>query len=333
MMVFAYKECFWLIFLPLFVYYFLPAMRKMYGDALKIPFIEDIMRIKQQFKSDYSGHANVKVSYKKLILMFLIWSLTVLALSRPQWTGEPRKVQNMARDILLVVDISNSMNERDFIYKNRYYDRLTAVKGVVADFVDKRTEDRLGLVLFGTRAYMQVPLTFDKQSLKGVLQVIEAGMAGNSTSIGDAVGVALKNLQNSDSKNEKVIILLTDGENNDGKLSLEQAIALAEEENVRIYTIGVGSEQKTFLDDLFGFKMSSDLDEKGLQKLAKATEGTYFRADNVNSLQEVYAKIDKLEPQINESRYVQDSKDLFYYPAAFALLLFIYLILLVRRGI
>ncbi|MCQ2735201.1 MAG: VWA domain-containing protein [Alphaproteobacteria bacterium] len=196
--------------------------------------------------------------------------------------------------------------------------------------MDKRTEDKIGLVLFGTRAYMQVPLTYDKQSLKDVLEATDAGMAGNSTSIGDAVGVALKNMP-TDDESAKVIILLTDGENNDGSISMPQAVGLAADENVKIYTIGVGSDEVSFLDGLFSMPKNSTLDEAGLKKLAQTTAGTYFRAKDVNSLQKIYEKIDELEPQTQDGRYVQETKDLFYIPTLAALFLFMLLMMIMRK--
>ena len=219
----AVPEAFWLCFLPLLVYYILPAAQKMYGDALKVPFVTELLQIKSGSHSFGLMNAGVRSSTIKLWIMSFVWLLAVLALSRPQLVGEPHRVHNESRDILLIVDISNSMNEQDFVYKNRTYDRLSAVKSVVSRFVDERTEDRVGLVLFGTRAYMQVPLTYDKQSLKEVLAETDAGMAGNSTSIGDAVGVALKNIiADGKSADNKVLILLTDGENNDGNISFPE---------------------------------------------------------------------------------------------------------------
>ena len=327
----ACPEAAWLLLLPLAVYFLLPALKRTYGEALKIPFLADIKQIQTQ-----SGN-NALISPKiaagiRGILLLAAWCLLVFALCRPQWAGKPIPVKNEGRDILLVVDISNSMSEEDFEYKKRMYSRLTAVKNVVDDFIDKRAADRMGLVLFGTRAYLQTPLTYDKQSLKEMLWAAEAGMAGNSTSIGDAVGVALKSLAESAGKPEnKVIILLTDGENNDGSLSLPEAISLAKEEGVKIYTIGVGSDKEVFFGGLFSIPVDKGLDEKSLKALAKETKGNYFRAKDVASLQEVYAKIDKLEPRTADGRYVQEVKELYPYPAAAALALFLLLLVMSRK--
>lgn len=328
---FANPQAAWLLLLPLVVYFMFPAIKKTYGDALKVPFLADIKQIQSVSGKGISFKPAV-FSAIKIFLLALVWVLMVLALCRPQWVGKPIPVKNEGREILLVVDISNSMSEEDFQYKNKMYSRLTAVKNVIDNFIDKRTSDRIGLVLFGTQAYLQVPLTYDKQSVKEILWNADAGMAGNSTSIGDAVGVALKNLAESEGKPEnKVIILLTDGENNDGSLSLPQAIALAKEEGVKIYTIGAGSDSENFFGGLFSIPVNTGLDEESLQALAEETKGNYFRAKDVNSLFQIYNEIDKLEPMTSEGRYVQEVKELYPYAAAMALILFMILALLAKR--
>ncbi len=328
---FANPGAAWLIFAPLLVYVIFPAIKKTQSEALKIPFLADIKQI-QSLSGKSLLLSSKLTSLLRLVMMVLIWALLVLALCRPQWAGKPLPVKNEGRDILLVVDISNSMSEEDFAYQNKMYSRLTAVKNVVNNFIDKRAADRIGLVLFGTRAYLQAPLTYDKQSVKEILWSADAGMAGNSTSIGDAVGVALRNLAESDGKPEnKVIILLTDGENNDGSLSLPQAISLAKSEGVKIYTIGAGSDSEVFFGGLFSIPVDKGLDEKSLKALAKETQGNYFRAKDVNSLMQIYDKIDKLEPRTADGRYVQEVKELYPYPAGAALVLLLLLFLLSRK--
>ncbi len=333
MITFAYPQAAWLFLLPILVYYILPAVGKMYGDALQVPFVADIAAIKGSTASERrSGKSKSVNSFPKFLLLLVLWGLITAALCRPQWVGEPQKIHHESRDIMLIVDVSKSMLETDFVYQGRHYDRMSVVKKVVADFADARADDRVGLVVFGTRAYMQVPLTYDKASLKETLFAIEPGMAGDSTSIGDAIGVALKNLALSDGPAEnKVIILLTDGESNDGSLSFPQAIKLAQEEKIKFYTIGVGSDSISFLGGLFSVPMANGLDETSLQQLAQATKGTYFRAKDVNALLQIYAEINRLEAQEHEGRYVRETKDMFYYPAAAALLLFLALFGLMRR--
>lgn len=333
MISFAYPALGWLILLPLAVYYIFPRAGKMYGDALQIPFVSDIAQVKAQTKGKIGVAVARGIAAKSgCFLLLLIWALSVAALCRPQWVGEPHKIHQQSRDIVLVVDISKSMLEQDFAYQGRYYDRLTAVKNVVSHFAEERVDDRLALVVFGTRAYVQVPLTYDRASLQETLFNIDAGMAGNSTSIGDAVGLALKHLAGDETQTEnKVIVLLTDGENNDGSISFPQAIKLAAEEKVKFYTIGVVSDTESFFGGLFSLPKNSDLDEASLKQLAAVTKGNYYRAKDVGSLFQIYDDINRLEAQDKEGSFVQETKDLFYYPAALAALLFLMLFGIVRR--
>lgn len=331
---FAFLPALWLLFLPIVIYVLWPKATQLHGDALKVPFVSDIENIQKNVKRTVSYSVQGGGRFFKILPALMMWLCVVAALCRPQIIGEPKRVQNESREILLVVDISTSMNERDFVYRNKVYDRLTAVKNVVSAFVDERVEDKIGLVLFGTQAYMQVPPTYDRQALKDVLWSMDAGMAGNSTSIGDAIGVALKNMiaDTSDSQN-KLIVLMTDGENNDGSLSLPQAIMLAKQENIKVYTIGVGSDVKPIFGGIFSLPVDSGLDEESLKVLAQETQGTYFRAKDVDSLQKIYREIDRLEPQQNEGRYVQETKEIFYYPAFAALLFFMVLMFMARKAI
>lgn len=329
---FANPEMFWLLILPLVFRFVLPAAGGLHGDALRIPFLRDIEQISLKSgggrrASDTIHHWSFRLSW-----LYLIWALLVAALARPQWVGEPIRLPGMSRDILLVVDISNSMMENDFAINQRRVTRLTAVKRTAEEFIKKRVDDRIGLVLFGSRAYVQAPITYDKSSVMDILRQTDAGMAGNSTSIGDAIGLSLKSLRQSENKDKKVIILLTDGENNSGALTLPQAIKLAKEEGVKIYTIGVGSES-SYVNSLFGFKIAlpSGLDEKSLNEIAKETQGTYFRAKDSQGLQKIYDEIDKLEANENEDQFVRDVKERFYVPLALALLLAGMLVFYVRR--
>ena len=166
MIVFANPYAAWLMVVPILIYYILPAVGKMHGDALQVPFVADIATIKGETASGRRmGNAKGNNSFLKFLFLLFLWGLVTAALCRPQWVGEPQKVRHESRDIMLIVDISKSMLERDFVYQGRHYDRMSVVKQVVADFADARTDDRLGLVVFGTRAYMQVPRTYDKASL------------------------------------------------------------------------------------------------------------------------------------------------------------------------
>ena len=337
---FAYPLLFLLLLLPFVVRRFLPPVRGLHGDALRVPFLDDLAGIKsragrgQSLAADNAAAAN----RRGLWLMSLLWLLLVTAAARPQWLGEPVQIKNYGRDIMLVLDISTSMREPDFSLNRRRIDRLTAVKLTADEFIRRRPNDRFGLVLFGTRAYLQAPITFDRQSVRDILRAMDAGMAGNSTSIGDALGLALKNLREenlpaTDTPKDKIIILLTDGENNDGSLSMAQPVNLAQNEKVKVYTVGVGSEN-AFTDSLFGIRLSAGngIDEEGLKQLAAATEGTYFRAGDTAGLQKIYDAIDRLEPSADEDQYVREAKDVFYWPLTAALLTALAAVWLKRRG-
>ena len=327
---FLYPEMFLLLFLPFLTFLILPRIKNTHGDALKIPFLSDLKNIQQ--KADKLRFPFMRKSVRfslRFLYLVLLWILFVIAAARPQYAGPPFHVKAQNRDIMLVVDISTSMQQPDFSTRQHRIDRLSAVKAVVSQFVEKRTEDRVGLVLFGTLAYLQSPLTFDKEAVKEILLSMDAGMAGNSTSIGDALGIALKYLKDDEHKDNKIIILLTDGENNDGSLSMAQAIALAEKEGIKTYTIGVGGEAG-FMSSLFNLR-NNELDEKSLKELAKRTKGNYYRATDLNSLAQIYQHIDELEPQEEKGRVVQEVKELFYIPLLIALLLIAFLIFMPRR--
>ena len=328
---FAFPYAFLLILLP-FVWRFLwPAAKGLHGDALKIPFIKDLEKISIKSGALWQMGASTEgYRLSKLFWwLFVIWVLLVIAVARPQWVGEPIRLKNESRDIMLVLDISTSMLEPDFAYNNRRIDRLSAVKKTASDFISKRANDRIGLILFGTRAYLQSPLTFDKKSVEEILWSMDAGMAGDSTSIGDALGLALKTLKDAPKGDNKVIILLTDGENNDGSLSMPQAVKLASEEGIKTYTIGVGSKN-SFLGLFLG--AMPGVDEKGLKALAQATAGQYFRAEDTSTLQQIYNYIDKLEAAPQENRFIRETTELYYIPLLAAIILSFILALVVRRA-
>lgn len=314
-----------LLFLPFLVRFLLPAVKGLHGDALRVPFFDDLQKISQISGEVRLGSTFGKTAFSPLpVLLFAVYALLVLAAARPQWAGEPFPLKNESRDILLVMDISNSMREPDFALKGKRIDRLTAVKATAQEFLEKRADDRIGLILFGTNAYLQAPLTFDKKSVSDILWQMSAGMAGESTAIGDALGLALKSIKDAPNPDKKIIILLTDGENNDGKLSLPQAIKLAQDEGVKIYTVGVGSDN-AFMGSFLGFPLSGggQLDEVSLKQIADMTAGRYFRAKDTAGLQKIYSEIDKLEPNDNEGRFIREIKELYYIPllAAWVLVL------------
>ena len=258
---------------------------------------------------------------KSLLLSALgiIWLSTLLALARPIWIGEPVALPTNGRDILLAVDISGSMEREDMQLGGKTVNRLIAVKAVVGDFVIERQGDRLGLILFGEKAYLQTPLTFDRQTMQTLLYEAQLGFAGNGTAIGDAIGLSVKRLQERP-ENHRVVILLTDGANNAGELDPLKAAELASRAKVKIYTIGIGAEvMKT--RSIFGSRItnpSADLDEKTLSGIAEATGGQYFRARNPQELVAIYSELNRLEPIEQDAETIRPIAALYYWPLSLA---------------
>ena len=260
----------------------------------------------------------------KLLLLWLIWVSLIVALARPQWTGDPITLPTTGRDLMLAVDISGSMATEDMVINGEYVDRLTAVKLVVSDFVSRRIGDRVGLILFGTNAYLQAPLTFDLKTLDRFLLEAPVGIAGGKTAIGDAIGLAVKRLRQRPQQ-DKVIILLTDGANNVGEVEPRKASELAANDKIKIYTIGVGADEMR-LPSIFGAfgnrvtNPSADLDERTLTEIAETTSGAYFRAKDPVKLAEIYNLIDELEPADQEAEVFRPRKALSFWALGAAIL-------------
>ena len=255
------------------------------------------------------------------ILLVLAWILLVLATTRPQWVGEQLELPVSGRDLMLAVDLSGSMEVDDFEINGRNVDRLTATKFVARDFIERRKGDRLGLILFGRKAYLQTPLTFDRHTVNTLLMESAIGLAGRETAIGDAMGLAIKRLKDNQ-QDSRVLILLTDGANTAGEIEPIKAAELAQRYGLKIYTIGIGSD-KLVRRGLFGrqFNPSRDLDEKTLTAIAEATGGQYFRARDTEELNEIYSRLDELEPVEVDSQTFRPVRALFMWPLAIALLI------------
>ena len=278
------------------------------------------------FYSDYAEVAHQRVDgsnarWSKIILLSLIWLLLILAASRPQWIGDPVALPVSGRDLMLAVDISGSMAQEDMVINGQSASRISMVKKVVNDFIDRRQGDRIGLLLFGTEPYIQAPLTFDRKTVKTLFDEAQLGFAGKMTSLGDAIGLAVKRLKERP-LDSRILILLTDGRNTAGNVNPLQAAKLASQTGVKIYTIGVGADEmlvRSFFGGTRRVNPSEDLDEDTLSKIAEVTHGRYFRARNNDELQEIYHLIDKLEPVEQESVQYRPIKSLFYWPLAVAL--------------
>ena len=272
------------------------------------------------------------LSTVKLIILWLAWILLIAAVARPQWVGEMVSLPTTGRDLMLAIDISGSMATEDMQVNNDYVDRLSVVKAVISQFLDARKGDRVGLVLFGTNAYVQAPLTFDLKSVKKLMIEAPVGIAGGKTAIGDAIGLTVKRLRERQNE-EKVVILLTDGANNVGEIPPIKAAELASVDGIKIYTIGVGAEEMR-VPSLFGSlagrttNPSADLDEETLSKIAEATQGRYFRAKDTNTLAQIYELIDKLEPIEQEPETYRPFQVLYYWPLGISLCLFLLILLI-----
>ena len=271
-----------------------------------------------------------------LLLLVLCWIALVIAATRPQWTGDPVSLPTTGRDLMLAIDISGSMSVEDMQLGNQNVDRLTVVKAVISDFVDRRQGDRVGLILFGSNAYLQAPLTFDLESVETLLIEAPVGIAGGKTAIGDAIGLAVKRLRPRP-EGDRVLILLTDGASNVGAVTPLKAAELANAAEVRIHTVGVGADEMVVpgLLGLLGQRRvnpSADLDEETLQTIADNTGGQYFRARNTQELAGIYALIDQLEPVEQDAEVFRPRKALFFYPLGLGLALLALLITLSSRA-
>lgn len=316
---FDWPWVFFILPLPLAVYLLAPRAQRE-DIALKVPFFQQIDSLYQESK----GSA-LQSRLLNILIMSLVWLLLVTAAARPQWLGEAVTLPSSGRDLLLAVDISGSMKTADMIVQNQQIPRVLVVKYVVSDFIKRRKSDRIGLILFGTQAYLQAPLTFDKPSVEQLLQEAQLGFAGEKTAIGDAVGLAIKRLRDRPDS-QRVLILLTDGANTAGEVSPRQAADLAKQAGIKIYTIGMGANEMTVNQGFFSnfgrtINPSADLDEDTLQYMADTTGGRFFRATNPEQLQEIYALLDQLEPIEQEGEVMRPVSSLFFWPLAAALLL------------
>lgn len=304
---FAHWWAFFALPLPLLAYLALPRAPALEGVALRVPFYALAMQ--------GAAKPTVQPAGMRLWLSLLIWLLLVTAGARPQWLGEPIPLPLAGRDLMLAVDISGSMVEDDMVIGARVTDRLTAVKAVAGDFIERRQGDRIGLILFGQQAYLQTPLTFDRETARTLLFEAAIGLAGRETAIGDAIGLAVKRLRDQPTE-QRVLILLTDGANTAGAIAPEKAAELAAAAGVRIYTIGIGAGSR----GPFGMTLGRNpLDERTLQAIAQQTGGRYFRARDLRELQSIYALLDELEPVESEEQGFRPIAELFAWPLGAAL--------------
>jgi Ca-activated chloride channel homolog len=308
--------------LPIIIRFLLQPAEIVNEAALRVPFLNEFST-----QSNDAHHVDVK---RRLIWLAIVaWCCLITAAMRPQWLGDFIEIPVSGRDLMLAVDLSGSMEEEDFIIKKDRVNRLTATKVVAGEFIERRIGDRLGLILFGEQAYLQTPLTFDRLTVKTLLYESAIGLAGKSTAIGDAIGLAVKRLRDQDEKS-RVLILLTDGANTAGEVEPLAAAELAARENMKIYTIGIGADEM-IVRSIFGSRRvnpSADLDEKTLSAIADKTGGRYFRARDTEQLEQIYSLLDELEPIEKDVQRFRPQTALFYWPLAIALILMSVVILM-----
>jgi Ca-activated chloride channel family protein len=285
--------------------------------ALKVP-------ATSAFASLAGAASGASTASWRMALMWAVWTLAVLAAARPQFVGEAVALPRSGRDLLMVVDLSGSMEEQDFQLQGQWVDRLTATKAVAKEFIANRVGDRLGLILFGREVYLQTPLTFDRATVQTLLDESAIGLAGKETAIGDAIGLAIRTLEDASiEEGRRVVILLTDGANTAGSVEPLKAAELAAQRSVVIYTVGIGADALT-VRSLFGMRQinpSADLDEDTLTAIAEMTGGRYFRARDTAEFAEIYAILDELEPAESDEAGFRPVAEFFHWPLALALVL------------
>ena len=305
---------------PLLLWCLCPRLRTQLPVALKIPFFNDMTGIVEQEKKSMTKQTTVA-------LLGLVWSLLILALANPRWIGEPQPLDRNGHHIMLILDLSPSMAVNDMRLHGRAATRLSVVKQAAEQFVKHRANDRLGLIVFGERAYLQTPLTYDHQNVLLRIADASAGLAGPSTSIGDALGLAIKHLQQVP-KEGRVMILLTDGANNAGVLTPLKAAELAHDAGMKVYTIGLGADAvtQTFHGLFLSMNAAAELDEDTLKAVAKKTGGRYFRATNLPSLQAIYQAINQMETVPQSNVTVRPWHEEYPWPLSLAWLLLMYVL-------
>lgn len=310
---FNHLWAFWLLPLPLLVRLLIPAAPASSSSALRVPFYRELQ--------SSLVHTKQSTSLLRLLIAIIAWLLLVIAAARPQFVGDTIRQQISGRSLMMAVDISGSMQARDMVIDKRAVTRLTAVKVVAGEFITQREGDRIGLILFGSQAYLQAPLTFDRKTVRILLEESALGLAGKQTAIGDAIGLAIKRLQK-ESEENRVLILLTDGANTSGNIDPLKAADLAAQEKVKIYTVGVGADER-IVQTPFGKRRvgGNDLDEPTLKAIAEKTNGQYFRARDVAGLTKIYKFLDEIEPVSKDELSYRPVKELYSYPLAIAIFL------------
>jgi len=296
---------------------YMPGKKKSNSLTLQVPFLSRANDLQKHSNSNYTN------TILKKILYLSAWTLLIIAAANPQWVGAPFPIKQDARNIMLAVDLSRSMEIPDLQNNNKQVTRLQTVKEVASKFINEQYGDKFGLILFGSNAFLQTPLTFDRSTIINMLDDATIGLAGDRTAIGDAIGLSVKRFKDEALKS-RILILFTDGSNNSGVVEPEAAAKLAKDNNIKIYTIGIGSD-KMLIKGVFRNQIinpSASLDEELLKKISTITNGKYFRAHDEKALVEILASINEIETIKTEKQIMRPVISLFYWPLVISLLLF-----------
>ncbi len=319
MLLFEYIWMFALLPLPFLVWLLLPVFKEE-QESVRIPFFEELTAASGLKPA--SGAVILKTNLLQKVVAPIFWLLLVSAMARPQWVEDPIEKITSARDLLLAVDISQSMETPDFVDRDgQRIIRLAAVKTVLDEFIERREGDRIGLIVFGGGAYPQVPFTLDHKSCRMLLEQTEVGMAGPRTMVGDAIGLGIKMFEESKVE-ERVMVLLTDGNDTGSKMPPLKAAEIANQRGIKIYTVAIGDPDASGEDKV---------DLTVLKEIAEVTGGEFFRGEDRESLEGIYHKLDELAPQNYESLSYRPKRPLYHWPLAGAmgLLTLFYVILFV----
>src|SRR5215470_10640753 len=309
MVEFAWPWAFLLLPLPLLVWWLIPPYRDQ-QTSVHVPFFNRLAEATGQ--TPQPGAVVLRRRAVQMLVAMVIWILIVVALARPQQVGEPVTHEISARDLILAVDISGSMDEVDFRTSDgKTIKRVDGVKSVLGNFISRRKGDRIALILFGSKAYVQVPFTQDLQTARTLLDQSEVGMAGQQTVIGDAIGLAIKTFDSSKAQ-QKLVVLLTDGNDTASRVPPEHAADIARQKGVVIYTIGFGDTNATGEDRV---------DLGTLRQVASVTSGQFFRAEDGTQLEAIYADIDRLAPVKLETLTWRPRNPLYQWPLGTAVVL------------
>jgi len=306
---FEWPWAFALLPLPLLVWWLMPVYQRQ-QTSVHVPFFDRLADATGQ--TPQPGAVVLRRRAIQMIAAALVWVLIVAALARPERVGDAVTHEVSARDLILAVDISGSMEQSDFRTQDgKTLKRLDGVKLVLGDFIARRKGDRVALILFGSKAYVQVPFTQDLQTARMLLDQSEVGMAGQQTVIGDTIGLAIKTFETS-TATQKLVILLTDGNDTASKVPPEHAADIARQKGVVVYTIGFGDPNVTG---------ENRVDLSTLREVASMTGGHFFRAEDGTQLAEIYADIDRLAPVKLETISWRPKLPLFQWPLGAAVIL------------